>query len=224
MRPDRADAGRATVGRNICARRARPACDACSVDRIDLYQLHAVDPARAAGRFDRRTRAPAGAKARSVTSASRTSRVDELARARRMVRRRVGAEPLQRRRPLARTTCCAVCERDGLAFIPWSPLVQSRGRCRRRRSGFAWNRGPSARAARCRRRPSPGCWRRSPAMLPIPGTSSVAHLEATIRAASLGCATDSSPRELAQFSLTHQPIGSRPASCRIKRSGLSTAD
>ena len=37
---------------------------------------------------------------------------------------RLGSEPLQRVRPLVRPVL-AVCERDGLAFIPWSPLTQS---------------------------------------------------------------------------------------------------
>ena len=78
----------------------------------------------------------------------------------------------------------ATCERDGLAFIPWSPLSQSArdpgGGARGRLAAWAESRGVSfARAS--------VAWllARSPAMLPIPGTSSVEHLEDNLGASSL---------------------------------------
>ncbi len=53
------------------------------------------------------------------------------------------------------------CERDGLGFFPWSPLGEGLG-------------DPADEVR----------WLldRSPVMLPIPGTSKVAHLEANMRA------------------------------------------
>ena len=71
------------------------------------------------------------------------------------------------------------CERNGIAFIPWFPLgagtVASRlleriAKTRRVKPiqvALAW------------------LLKRSPVMLPIPGTSSIAHLEENVQAASL---------------------------------------
>jgi aryl-alcohol dehydrogenase-like predicted oxidoreductase len=78
----------------------------------------------------------------------------------------------------------AACERDGLAFIPWSPLAQNPrevGEGARARLGeLAARRGVSFEQASV-------AWllARSPAMLPIPGTSSVGHLEDNCAAAAL---------------------------------------
>ncbi len=83
----------------------------------------------------------------------------------------------------------ATCERDGMAFIPWSPLSQSprepREGARARLAEWANRRGvPFARAA--------VAWllARSPAMLPIPGTSNLAHLEDNVAAAELAPAAE----------------------------------
>jgi aryl-alcohol dehydrogenase-like predicted oxidoreductase len=78
----------------------------------------------------------------------------------------------------------ATCERDGLVFIPWSPLSQSPrdpgGGARGRLAAWAVARGVSFAQASV-------AWllARSPAMLPIPGTSSVEHLEDNLGAARL---------------------------------------
>jgi pyridoxine 4-dehydrogenase len=74
------------------------------------------------------------------------------------------------------------CERDGIAFLPWSPL--SVGSDTARVSGAI-----TAVAAR-HRATSPQvaiAWLlvRSPVMLPIPGSSSLAHLEENVQAARL---------------------------------------
>ena len=73
------------------------------------------------------------------------------------------------------------CEREGIGFIPWFPLAVGR---------LAEPGGPLADAAeRLVAAPSQVAlaWllRRSPVMLPIPGTSRVAHLEENVAAASL---------------------------------------
>jgi aryl-alcohol dehydrogenase-like predicted oxidoreductase len=72
------------------------------------------------------------------------------------------------------------CEREGLAFIPWFPLS-------------AGEVGKDARLDRIAQRHGVSPWQtalawlldRSPAMLPIPGTSSVTHLEANVAAAGI---------------------------------------
>jgi aryl-alcohol dehydrogenase-like predicted oxidoreductase len=156
----------------------RAACEASlarlRVERIDLYQLHSIDPVvpleDSLGELARLQRE---GKIRHVGVSNFTS--GELARARRVV----DVVSVQNRYNVADRASDAVlatCERDGLAFIPWSPLSQSPrdpgGGARGRLAAWAEARGVSfARAA--------VAWllARSPAMLPIPGTSSLAHLE-----------------------------------------------
>ncbi len=76
-------------------------------------------------------------------------------------------------------------EREGLAFLPWFPLA----------AGALDQTGPLARVAR-RHEATPYqialAWllARSPAMLVIPGTSSVGHLEENVRAAELRLAPE----------------------------------
>ena len=86
------------------------------------------------------------------------------------------------------------CEREGLAFIPWFPLS----------AGSLDESGPVARVAR---RHGATVYQialawllaRSPAMLVIPGTSSVRHLEENIRAAEIRL-TDEDLKELDEVS------------------------
>ena len=81
----------------------------------------------------------------------------------------------------ARRTCSTRCERRGLAFIPWFPLATGR---------LAQPGGPLDEIAEAHRA-TPGqialAWllKRSPVMLPIPGTSSVEHLEENVDAAAI---------------------------------------
>jgi pyridoxine 4-dehydrogenase len=75
-----------------------------------------------------------------------------------------------------------LCEREGLALIPWFPLVAG---------WISEHSGPWDRAARAHEASQAQialAWllHRSTAMLPIPGTSSVAHLEENVAAAALG--------------------------------------
>jgi pyridoxine 4-dehydrogenase len=70
----------------------------------------------------------------------------------------------------------AACERDGIAFIPWSPLSQNPREAghgaRVRLASWASRRGVSLARASV-------AWllSRSPAILPIPGTASIDHLQ-----------------------------------------------
>lgn len=78
------------------------------------------------------------------------------------------------------------CERDGIGFIPWFPLNTG---------GLAEEGGPLADAA-ARHDATPAqlalAWllHRSDVMLPIPGTSKVAHLEDNMEAAALSLSDD----------------------------------
>jgi pyridoxine 4-dehydrogenase len=150
--------------------------------RIDLYQLHAIDP-----------RVPledslgelARLQAEGLIRHVGVSNFDagELARARRIV----DVASVQNRYNVSDRSSdpvLAICERDGLAFIPWSPLSAAPrdGHAGARAGLEAWaaRRGVSVSQAAT-------AWllARSPAMLPIPGTSSIEHLEDNTVAASL---------------------------------------
>lgn len=161
----------------------RAACEASlrrlRVDRIDLYQLHAIDPLvpleESLGEL---ARLQHEGKIRHVGVSNFTS--GELARARRIV----NVVTVQNRYNVSDRTSDAVlatCERDGMAFIPWSPLSQSprepRDGARARLAAWAGQHGLSFTQAAI-------AWllARSPAMLPIPGTSDAEHLEDNLAA------------------------------------------
>jgi aryl-alcohol dehydrogenase-like predicted oxidoreductase len=72
-----------------------------------------------------------------------------------------------------------LCETEQLAFIPWAPIGQGAP------SGKALARVAAAHGATEPQTALAWLLARSPAMLPIPGTSSLAHLEENIAAASL---------------------------------------
>jgi aryl-alcohol dehydrogenase-like predicted oxidoreductase len=164
----------------------RAACEASlkrlRVERIDLYQLHAIDP-----------NVPLEDSLGEIAKLQREGKVrhvgvsnfdaDELARARKVV----DVVSVQNRYNVSDRSSdavLAVCERDGLAFIPWSPLSQSphdsHAGARAALEGWAKAHGVSFPQAAI-------AWllARSPAMLPIPGTSSLAHLEENVAAAAV---------------------------------------
>jgi pyridoxine 4-dehydrogenase len=149
------------------------------VDRIDLYQLHRPDPAvpyeDSVGAL---AELQAEGKIRHV-GVSNVS-VDELATARAIV----PVVSVQNRYNLADRASedvLQVCERDGIAFLPWFPLAT--GDLAKPGSvldDVATRLGvPPSQAALA--------WllHHSPVDLPIPGTSSVAHLEENVAAAEL---------------------------------------
>ena len=121
VRPDRS-----TWQRDGRTEHLRTACEASlrrlSLERIDLYQLHAVDPrVPLEDSIGELARLQAEGKIRHVGVSNVT--LDELARARRIVE----VVSVQNRYNVADRSSDEVlstCERDGLAFIPWSPLVQ----------------------------------------------------------------------------------------------------
>jgi len=179
VRPDKP-----TWARDARPAHLRAACEASlrrlRLQRIDLYQLHAIDPnvplEDSLGELARLQRE---GKIRCIG----VSNVDakQLARARRVV----DVVAVQNRCNVADRSSdpvLAICERDGLAFIPWSPLGQSPqdADAPPRVALQRWGRehGLTLQQAAI-------AWllARSPAMLPIPGTSQLAHLEANVAAA-----------------------------------------
>jgi pyridoxine 4-dehydrogenase len=154
------------------------------LERIDLYQLHAPDPRvpieESVGEL---ARLRGDGKIRHV-GLSNVS-VDELARAREVV----PIVSVQNRYSLgdrASEDVLDACERDGLGFLPWFPLASGT---------LARPGGPLEHISnRVRAKPAQVAlaWllARSPVMLPIPGTSSLTHLEENVAARDLELTDD----------------------------------
>ena len=149
------------------------------VERIDLYQLHAPDPqVPLEDSLWALKELQDEGKVRHI-GVSNVS-LAELGRARAVV----DVVTVQNRYNLTdrhSEEVLGTCERDGLGFFPWFPLATG---------DLARPGGPLDELARARGA-TPGqlalAWllARSPAMLPIPGTGSVEHLEENCAAASI---------------------------------------
>jgi pyridoxine 4-dehydrogenase len=161
----------------------REACEGSlrrlKLDRIDLYQLHRIDP-----------RVPV------AESLGTLAELRDEGKIRHVGLSEVGVEEIRQAQeivPIASVQnrynltdrssedVLDFCEREGIGFIPWFPLAVG---------DLARPGGPLDEIA-ARHDVAPGqialawlLWR-SPVMLPIPGTSSVAHLEENTAAASL---------------------------------------
>jgi aryl-alcohol dehydrogenase-like predicted oxidoreductase len=141
------------------------------VERIDLFQLHRIDPQVPAGeQFGLLRDLQKEGKVRHV-GLSEVS-VSEIEAARKVV----PIVTVQNLYNLANRKAEAVvshCEKEGIGFIPWFPIASGR---------LLDPDGPVARVAKEAGATASQvslAWllRRSKVMLPIPGTSSVAHLE-----------------------------------------------
>ena len=146
------------------------------LERIDLYQLHTPDPAVS---FDASIEALAkmrdAGKIRHIGLSNVTK--EHLERARKIV----PIVSVQNRYSFSDREWDYLldhCQSIGVAFIPWSPLAQNR------KANDAVEKIAVARDASAITVSLAWLLRRSPAMLPIPGTSSAAHLEENVRAAS----------------------------------------
>jgi aryl-alcohol dehydrogenase-like predicted oxidoreductase len=164
----------------------RSACEASlrrlKLDCIDLYQLHAVDPEvpleDSVGELKRLRDA---GKIRHIG----VSNVNALELA--VARDIVEVVSVQNRYNVADRSSdpvLAICERDGLAFIPWSPLTQA-PRDSAADSRVALRRVAEARGISLPQAAIAWLLARSPAMLPIPGTSAIRHLEENVAAAGI---------------------------------------
>jgi pyridoxine 4-dehydrogenase len=164
--------------------RLRAACEGSlqrlRVERIDLYQLHSVDPSVP---LEESVGALAELREEGKIRHVGLSNVDarQLARAREVV----PIVSVQNRYNLADRHSEGVleaCEREGIAFLPWFPLAfgeLTRGAGRLTDVAFAHGLSRAQVAI---------AWllQRSPVMLPIPGTSSLEHLEENVASASVG--------------------------------------
>ena len=152
------------------------------LERIDLYQFHAIDPQvpleESLGEI---ARLQQEGFIRHVGVSNFD--VAELERARRIVRV-VSVQNRYNVSDRSSDPVLAVCERDGLAFIPWSPLSQAP---REARAGAraALERWAAQRGASFSKAATAWLLARSRAMLPIPGTSCIEHLEDNAAAAAL---------------------------------------
>ncbi|HLM68987.1 MAG TPA: aldo/keto reductase, partial [Longimicrobium sp.] len=149
------------------------------VERIDLWQLHRIDRSvPAEDQFGVMADLVREGKVRHLGLSEVTVEQIEAAR------REVPIATVQNRYNVADREWEPVldhCEREGIGFIPWFPLAVGK---------LAEAGGPLADAAeRLGAAPSQVAlaWllRRSPVMLPIPGTSRVAHLDENVAAVAL---------------------------------------
>ena len=147
------------------------------LERIDLYQLHTHDPRvpledsigalvelRAAGKIRH-----IGVSNFSVAELKRAQAITPI----------VSVQNMYNMSDRKSDPVVDRCEADGLGFLPWFPLAVgnlARGTSRIDAIATRHNATPSQIAL---------AWllKRSPVMLPIPGTSSVAHLEENVAAA-----------------------------------------
>ena len=166
----------------------REACEASlarlKLDRIDLYQLHRPDPQvpyeDSVGELAKLQKQ---GKIRYIGVSN--VNVDQLAKARAMVNV-VSVQNLYNVSDRSSDDVLAICERAKIVFIPWGPLAQ---RAQQNATPpksllalqtIAMKRGIDINAAAL-------AWllTRSAVMLPIPGTSKVAHLEDNVGAAAI---------------------------------------
>lgn len=162
----------------------RAACEASlkrlRVDRIELYQLHSPDP-----------RVPLEDSVGALVELQREGKIRHIGVSNVDARELAAARDVativsvQNRYNLADRSSepvLTVCERDGIAFLPWHPLSAGS-------DAASASRALAEVATRHSARPAQVAiaWllARSPVMLPIPGTSSVIHLEENLQAARL---------------------------------------
>jgi aryl-alcohol dehydrogenase-like predicted oxidoreductase len=147
------------------------------LERIDLYQLHHPDPiVSLEDSVGTLAELKSEGKIRFIGLSNVTQ--EHIERARRIA----PVVSVQNRYSFADREWDYVvdyCERNGIAFIPWFPLGAGR------LAGQTLDQIASAHQATPHQVAIAWLLKRSPVMLPIPGTSSVKHLEENVAAASL---------------------------------------
>jgi aryl-alcohol dehydrogenase-like predicted oxidoreductase len=149
------------------------------LERIDLYQLHTIDP-----------RVPLEASLGALKEMQDAGKIqhvglsnvspEEIVRARKIlpivsVQNQYNIEDRKWEKTLV------YCEKESLGFMPWSPIGGARGL----KPDNALERAAKAHSASVVQVAIAWLLQRSPVMLPIPGTSSIAHLEENVAAAKL---------------------------------------
>ena len=147
------------------------------LDRIDVYQLHTPDPAIPLdASIETLANMQSEGKIRLIALSNVT--VEHIERARKIV----PIVSVQNRYSFADREWDYVvdyCERNQIAFIPWFPLGAGTV------AGRLLEKVAKARQAKPIQVALAWLLKQSPIMLPIPGTSSIAHLEENVQAASL---------------------------------------
>ena len=148
-------------------------------ERIDLYQLHRIDP-----------------KVPMEESLGALKEMQDAGKIRHVGLSEVAPEEIERARKVVPIVSVqnqynitnrkwertlAYCEKERLGFMPWSPIGGSRGL----REGEALEAAARDNHATLAQLALAWLLHRSSVMLPIPGTSSVAHLEENVAAAAL---------------------------------------
>src|SRR6201987_3650109 len=161
------------------------------LERIDVYQLHIPDPVTS---FEASVETLAQLRDEGKIRLVALSKVTEehIDRARKIV----PIVSVQNRYSFADREWDYVvnyCERNGIVFIPWFPLASGKV-ASMLLEGIAKNHQKTPKQVAL-------AWllKRSPIVLPIPGTSSIEHLEENVQAASLRL-TDEEYRELTSVS------------------------
>src|SRR6266478_218471 len=152
------------------------------LDRIDVYQLHVPDPATS---FDKSVGALAELQAEGKIRLIGLSNVtqEHIERTRKIV----PIVSVQNRYSFADREWDYVvdyCGKNNVAFIPWFPLAAGKA------AGEVLNRVAEAHRASPTQIALAWLLHRSPIMLPIPGTSSIEHLEQNVAGASLRLADE----------------------------------
>ena len=149
------------------------------LERIDLYQLHRIDP-----------------KVPEEDSLGALKEMQDAGKIRHVGLSEVAPEEIERARKILPIVSAQnryniedrkwektllYCEKERLGFMPWSPIGGNRGL----KTGDALATVAKAHGASAVQIALAWLLQRSPVMLPIPGTSSVAHLEENVAAAKL---------------------------------------
>lgn len=166
-------------------------------DQIDVYQLHTPDPAISfEASVETLAQLQNEGKVRLVALSNVTQ--EHIERARRIV----PIVSVQNRYSFADREWDYVvdyCERNEIVFIPWYPLAAGRV------AGEVLDRIAKAHVRSPTQIALAWLLKRSPMMLPIPGTSSIEHLEQNVLAASLRL----SEEEFEALSTVHELVESR---------------
>ncbi len=149
------------------------------LERIDLYQLHTVDP-----------QVPIEDSIGALVELAEEHKIrhigvcnvgrEDLARAR-QVAPIVSVQNRYNLSDRASENVLGVCEQEGLGFLPWFPLATGE----LARPGGALDEVASAHGATAAQVALAWLLQHSPVMLPIPGTSSLEHFEENLAAAEL---------------------------------------
>jgi aryl-alcohol dehydrogenase-like predicted oxidoreductase len=161
------------------------------LDRIDLYQLHRIDP-----------NVPAEESLAELVALQREGKIRHIGLSQvsvaqveqaRQTATIVSVQNLYNLTSRRAEPTLEYCQREGMAFIPWFPV----GGGQLPRSGGALQAVAAEHDASPVQVALSWLLHRSPVMLPIPGTASVAHLEQNVAAAALSLSDDQYKRLLA---------------------------